>query len=155
MKVRFFILSTLLALLFLACNSENSFYRRISVEDLWRIPLINPYELRTIQGIDTNYVSEWQLDLISSPKKPGSIFTFVLVYKLNVMDSIIYGFGPFREGKNKFFIIDARNQNEILYDNINEWQTELVKSKINSDSLIPVWDLFYQFKKSRELPWRK
>ncbi len=151
MNKRFFL--SVFIFFLIACNSENNFYTNYAVEDLWRLPLLKPYELRTLQNDSPETRPYWSLNLITSQKQK-SYLSQITVSKVNVHDSLIYGFGPFREN-NMYFVINAMKREEFLFTDYNEWVVFLGTQNIKINSVENVWDLFYAFKKTGNLPWHK
>jgi hypothetical protein len=152
MNKQFFIFFCMFLLL--GCDLRTSFYKSYEVEDMWRLPLIKPYELLTLRRADAEINPYWDMDLISTPK----IQTYpsrLLVTKVNVLDSFIYGYGPFSsEDELSYFLINVKDQKEYIFKDSEQWVLYLKGKKIDSNSLKTVWDVFYSFKETGNLPWR-
>lgn len=149
----------LFLLILIGCN-EN-YYENYAVEDLWRLPLIKPYELRNTMGAKRNQDANDNWHLVFKHKKDtahlqdGTIHEFYLgvnVTMVNVDNNIIYGYG--NSNPSQPFIINTKTGEEITFDNINEWKRELNKLNIDFNKVYDVFDLFDDFKDHKKLKWK-
>lgn len=134
---------------FSSCHTE--FYDYYKKEDLWRLPLIEPYELFKIAGARKDQQpSNWHLNF-------KTLWDSVSVVQLNVSminvdNKIIYGYGT--EYPCQHFIINTVSGEEKIYEDISEWEKQLDQLEINSKKIYDVFDLFEKFKNENILNWR-
>lgn len=140
----------ILAFLFFHCNiGENDFYESWSEDDLYKVPLIKPHTL--ITNVSEEASSEYPDWKFQYEKKAGISVHHLNVSYVNVIDSIIYGFGE--KGPTGNFIYDTKSARMTIYNNRNLWKTDLKLLGCAPDSIYKVWDLFILFKKGKRLPW--
>jgi hypothetical protein len=144
----------LIALSFsISCNNHRSFYEYSTVEDLYRLPLIEPYELTNIFGVDedrhSEWASTWNLKLIY-----GSVKT-TRAEEVNVTKGIIYGYHPrFDYYPPAWFVIIPEEKIEKFFkDQEKEWRSFLASKGIDSIKLYDVWEVFDKFRSDKTLPW--
>lgn len=135
-----------------SCNTTDDFYYSSQVEDLWRLPLIKPYELRNLRNSDSTQPATygWELNFFQKTEYVGDLFASV--NKVNIKKKLIYGYG---KGVYKdYFVIDMRVNKEYFFENKDEWNSFLIKHQIDTDSVLNVWDTFYEFHENGTLPWK-
>ncbi len=142
----------LLFLVFMSCN-QNNFYEEYQVDDLWRLPLIKPYELKNVAGAkpENFYNDNWHL--VFEKLKDGKFKGGVNVTMINVDKGIIYGYGT--ANPSQHFLINSRAKEEKIFKNVVEWQMELNALGVDYKKLFDVFDVFEDFKNKNILPWRK
>lgn len=147
MKAIFLILISV----FTACNSTSDFYSQYAVEDLWRLPLIEPYELRNLKVSEENYsdVYDWNLKLRHG--KNQHKFKHLNISKVNVKHGIIFGYGE--SYPTGYFVIDTRNGREIIFETRSDWEVFLKKESVDAATIKEAWDVFDGFKNKGILPW--
>lgn len=136
----------------LSCN-QNDFYEEYQVDDLWRLPLIAPYELRNVAGANPEHSSNDNWHLIFKNKIKGDKFfeVGVNVTNINVTDSIIYGYGTANPCYP--FIINLKLNTEKIYSDKHNWESDLYNLSVDSKKLFDVFNLFENFKNKNTLPW--
>ena len=151
MNVKYLIATLFVGCSAITCKNVDDFYYSSQVEDLWRLPLIKPYELINLRNSDSTHpaTNEWQLDFFQKTEYVGDLFT--RVYKINVKNKIIYGYG---KGVYKdYFAIDTRINKEYFFDNKKDWNDFLNKNSIDSTNILNAWNTFYEFHRNATLPW--
>jgi hypothetical protein len=147
MVVYFLIFSALFS-----CN-QNNYYLDYQVDDLWRLPLIAPYELKNVAGAKPEHFSNDNWHILFKNKVKGDRFfeKGVNVTKINVVDSVIYGYGT----KNPCFpfIINLKKSSEKIYVDKQKWENALDSLNIDSKKLYDAFDAFENFKNKNILPW--
>ena len=153
------------SIILLSCNGGDSFYSYYAQEDLYRIPLIEPYQLINLYGIEEDQAKSWQIEFHFGGDKdvPGynnegltnGGQASVLATEINVSKGIIYGYDP---GDNDYppvwFVIIPKEKIEKVFKNKKQdWESFLEEKGIESIHLYSVWELFKQFKKTYTLPW--
>lgn len=137
---------------FLYSCGEDTFYSQAVVGDLWRVPLIKPYELITTAGASSNgYNNHWFISFkkltYNIPKSYGGIN----LTKVNVKDSIIYGYGT--SNPSFPFIINSKSGEEKIFFKKSEWEAALKNYGLSVDELHNIFEVFYEFKSNCVLPW--
>jgi len=146
----------LIALSFLvSCNNQRSFYDYYRKEDLYRMPLIEPYELINIFGSDKDrhneMVSAWDLKLIYGHYS----FSSARAEEINVVNGIIFGYTPKSnlEPDIRFIIIPKEKEEKVFKEQESEWRSFLAYKGIDSIKLYNVWEVFDKFRSDKTLPW--
>jgi len=133
----------------LSCH--DGFYDYYGREDLWRLPLVEPYELFKIAGAtEESMLNNWHLNF-------KTLWDSVTVVQLNVSminvnKNIIYGYGT--ENPGQHFIINTGTGEEKIYEDINEWERQLHGLDIDHKKIYNVYDLFEKFRNENILTWR-
>jgi hypothetical protein len=136
-----------------SCNSGDSFYNDYSREDLYRLPLLKPYELLNIYGADPTDLDfhSWSLKLLSGDRSQLN------VSNIQVSKGVIYGHG--KDGltlpPNYWFVIIPEQKIEMIFKKKDEWVAFLKQKQINPESVYKIWPIFEQYKKDATLPWHK
>lgn len=141
---------TLILLFSLSCKTN--FYEHYQVSDLWRLPLLEPYELLNIAGA-TEYQANndnWHITFKHPDQVKGE--KALNVTMINIENGIIYGYGTVVPCD--YFIIIPGEDKEFIFKNIEDWEVELGKMKIDPVNIFNVFDLFYEFKEKGILKWR-
>jgi hypothetical protein len=133
---------------FLGCNN---FYQDYQQEDLWRLPLLDPYELKTVAGAKPEDFNNNNWHLVFQKLKVDSIASGINVTMINVDKGIIYGYGTVYPSYH--FLINCNTKEEKVFKQINGWQKELKNLGVNPDSVYDVWKLFEKFKDDEYLKW--
>lgn len=141
-----------LLLFFLIVSCESEFYDYYQESDLWRLPLIAPYELKNIAGA-AEYQSNndnWHLSF----KYPDQVDNShgVNVTMVNVNRGVIYGYGTANPCDH--FIIIPKENKEMIFKKVDDWSNMLKNMGIDSDSTYNAFDLFFDFKDNNVLRWR-
>ena len=142
-----------LSLIMLLSCSQSNFYEEYQVDDLWRLPLIKPYELKNVAGAKPEHFSNdnWHISFYTIKDNFKDSFDGLNVTNINCTGSIIYGYG------SKFpcypFIINLRANTEKIYLNKQKWENTLDSLGANSKKLYDVFDVFEDFKNRNILPW--
>ena len=112
----------LLFLVFMGCN-QNNFYEEYQVDDLWRLPLIKPYELKNVAGAKPEhfYNDNWHLLFIKL--KDGKFTGGVNVTMINVDNGIIYGYGTANPCHH--FLINCKTGEEKIFTDVKLWEQSL------------------------------
>jgi hypothetical protein len=146
----------LIALSFLiSCNNHRSFYEYSTKEDLYRIPLIEPYELITNFGTDDYRHEEpyttWDLKLIYGHYP----FSSARAEGINITNGVIYGYRPGNSDQvERRFVIIPKEREEIIFkDQEKEWRSFLASKGIDSIKFYNVWEVFDKFRSDKTLPW--
>ena len=140
--------SLFLSLLFLGCHD---FYNGYQDGDLWRLPLLEPYELRNIAGATPAEKPNSNWDLILQTLKVDSITNHLNITMVNVDKGIIYGYGNLYPGYH--FIINWNTKSEMVYKDTTLWEKELIRLQVDGHKIYNVWGLFGQFKLNGHLEW--
>jgi hypothetical protein len=143
----------LCVILLLSCNFRGGFYESYADGDLWRLPLIEPYEIINLINADPNEMGcDWNLRMKHTKNKYGGT-SHLNVCRINVESNFIFGYGT--AVPNNPFVIDVKNQREFVFENMKEWELFLKERAIDTSHLKDVWSLFYNFKDKGILPWGK
>lgn len=139
-----------------SCHTGHSFYNYYTKEDLYRIPLIEPYELINIYNANPNLKAThgWQLDFMNRKKEdPGS---HVNVSNVNVLKGVIFGHGQdgMTDYPNFWFVVIPSEKITETFKDEKAWLNYLGKRQIDGKNLYQVWPLFNKFKENLTLPWR-
>jgi len=145
-------MKSLLMILLVVSLGCNDFYKNYAVDDLWRIPLLKPYELKNTAGASPSDFSNDNWHLVFTRKNSFDDFDGVNITMINVDKSIIYGYGT--KNPSQHFIINYLTKEEIKYENEKEWNETLVKLGIVPTKLYNVWDVFETFRNEGKLPWQ-
>ena len=134
------------------CFWEAGFYEYYRDEDLWRLPLIKPYQLTNIAGTtrDWGFGDNWRLQFRTVWDSLS--LQHVNVSMINVENGIIYGYGTANPCDH--FIINTRTGSEMTYKDVGEWENELIRSNVDYTRVYDVLDLFGKFKNEKKLLWR-
>ena len=138
-----------------SCKDKNSFYTHTTKEDLYRLPLIEPYELINIYGSDNDRHEEaystWQVDL----KYGHYPFSSARAVQVNVTNGIIYGWRPRtdQDVERRFVIIPKEKEEKVFKNQEPEWREYLKQKGIDSIKMYDVWTLFDEFRRNKILPW--
>ena len=139
---------------FISCKSDN-FYNYYSTEDLWRLPLVEPYELRNIAGVKKGFSpnDNWHIKFLYLKSDIKTLsFSALNVTNINVEKNIIYGFGS--KYPSFHFIINLNTGKETIFPSERNWSVALAALGISSRNTLDVFDVFAEFKETRRLPWR-
>lgn len=133
------------------CNNVDDFDYSRQVEDLWRLLLIKPYELKNLRNADSTerMTAGWELEFNQKNEFGGNLFS--RIKNINIKRGIIYGYG---KGLVTYFAIDTRINKEYFFDDKNEWNSYLNKHLIDTSSLLSAWNTFYEFHTNATLPWK-
>lgn len=159
------IYSILFALLFIGCNhnsSKQDFYSYSKSFDLWRLPLLEPYEL--ISPTNSGY---WFLT-IKNPgfKNPdfyisGNEFQLSNIESIGILDSVIVIhstniYWPKLSGSyNTTLIIDSKNENKYIYSDQHQRSAlndKLGELNVKSIKLYPIESVLKSFQADLSLP---
>jgi len=160
---------TLLSILVfvISCKSgADDFYSYYTYEDLYRLPLIPPYQITNLAGFDERpYASySWELRFVHGGDKnvygfneasfPG-VIPSVRPTAVNVTNGIIYGYNRRGEFESQIgFVIVPREKIEKVFKNDEKgWKSFLEQRGIKIIKLFEGWQLFKQFKETNTLPW--
>ncbi len=138
--------------LFFSCVSEKKdpveeFYSRTKFDnDLYRLPLIYPYEMGTFKGL--NYFSIFGLGKLSNDfNVEGDVDS------LNILDSSILLFGDIKFKSKKFDYLIISKMNEVYP--LNKHKYRKVKDSLNLKiELLGVFDIYNNWCEFNKLPWR-
>jgi hypothetical protein len=138
-----------------SCKNKNSFYTYSADGDLYRMPLIEPYELIINKAGDNERYNSmfeyWNFKLIHGhyPFSSGG------AKEVNVTNGIIYGFTPksMDEPDIRFVLIPKKKEEKIFKNQENEWLDFLKSIGIDTIKLYDSWTIFDEFRKSKTLPW--
>lgn len=157
-----------LFLFVVSCHgATDSFYTHYKEGDLYRLPLIPPYQLINLAGFDERQSASpiWQLLFVHggdesvdgfNSKTLGGGTPRTWATDVNVTDSVIYGYcGKDKYGNKElwFVIIPDSKIEKVFGDDESGWKACLKQKGIENIKLFPVWSLFEAFKKSYVLPW--
>lgn len=163
--MRFFIyLIFLLAVV--SCNTSSSFYSYYAEEDLYRLPLIPPYQMTNLAS-DWSKIREhsWTLKLLHYRNKHDPVNDSLnkLQYQPEIRASeinvtangIIYGHNKKAESEMEvwFVIIPKEKVEKFFYSKEIEWKKYLEEKGVRQIEFFQVWPLFDNFRKTLSLPW--
>jgi hypothetical protein len=159
-----------------SCTGEgDSFYSSYADGDLYRMPVLEPYQLTHLYGMEEGEGSDlWELrfsyggdketpgfnDIGNPGYNPG-----VAVKEINVSNGIIYGhnkkinYGTDVNGKlliypDVWFVIIPREKIEKVFkDRETEWKAFLKEKGIIDIQMHGVWNLFRKYRDTYTLPW--
>ena len=155
----------LLALLFTACkpnSTKHDFYSYSKSFDLWRLPLLEPFEL-----ISPTNSGDWFLVMKNPSFKNPDFFTsgdeFQLsnIESVRILDSVIVLhstniYWPKLSGSyNTTLIIDTKNQSKHIYSNQHhnsDLNDKLGELNIKSINLFPLESVLKSFQANLSLP---
>jgi hypothetical protein len=143
-----------LCLAFLSCKLKDPFYDEYAVEDLYRLPLIKPYELLNLYGADPNeeVTRSWALKFVYGECEGYSQLN---ISHIQVAKGVIYGHGKdgITSSPNYWFIVIPDQKIERIFKKRNDWIDFLKHKQLNPDTLYKVWPVFSRFKDGGILPW--
>ena len=140
-------------IIIISCNNDN-FYKEYKEEDVWRLPLIKPYVLKNALTPfrENNYGKGWGLMFKRKLLAPNGLnIDGVNVFRINIKDSIIYGYGESYPGYP--FIINLRDDSESIFDSNEEWCKKLKSLNVYCNETLDILPLFENFKNRNILPW--
>jgi hypothetical protein len=142
-------------LVFTGCNNQDDFYSEYQVEDLWRLPLVKPYEAKTVVGARKKSIQDnWGLNFKQQVKVKDSLYiTWVNLTKVNVNRNIVYGYGTANPCYP--FIINIKDSTEKIYFDKKVWERTLDSLGINHENLYDAFEVFDDFKSNGHLPWKE
>ncbi len=130
----------------------DGFYTRTTREDLYRLPLVKPYEL-------INPSSERQIWAITLKTKADNVYSYnILITEIQFQNGIIFGRSPNGEGNQgeEHLIIDLSNDKEYVFSNDSLWLEKLKQYNLDSDQLMNIWEVYDLYCEDREkVPWFK
>lgn len=145
-------------------SNEDEFYTSTKTGDLWRVPLIKPYEL--VSPTNSN-LNDWFL-IISSKNlqgkdffKAGAEFQFTSIQQIGIKDSIIVvsndqQFWPLLSGQYpSTLIIDATTDEFFIYSNTHHAQqieAKIKALKVETIEMLNWNDVLNNFQKKQRLP---
>jgi hypothetical protein len=142
-------------LLFFSCNTKDPFYDDFAREDLYRLPLLKPYELINIYGIDPHdeVAQAWSLELHYI--KFNGYDDHVLATDIQVSNGVIFGHGRSLENfaPNDWFVIIPAQKVEQVFSKKVDWTAYLKQKNIQPEKLYRIWPVFQKYKDSAFLPW--
>jgi hypothetical protein len=168
MKIIYKTFNVLFILLVASCQwaDNDSFYQNYSEEDLYRLPLIKPYQLIQLYGIDKSsdksslrkdeIFNVWSLRFVYGGDSQSPGFTYdVNATEINIKKGVIYGHRPKREDYPDvwFVIIPNEKIEKVFKDKKNEWKNYLKSRNIDPPVLHPIWPLFNEFRANGTLLW--
>lgn len=151
-----------------SCKGEtDSFYSHYKEDDLYRLPLIPPYQLQSLAGFDDSQseAPTWELYFIHGGDKESYGFSTKTLKameprawatEVNVSNQVIYGhseIGAFGKKKLWFVVVPKEKIEKVFGDDELGWRAYLKQKGIETVILFSVWSIFEQFKKSYVLPW--
>lgn len=138
--------------LIIVCGGcSQGFYDYYQESDLWRLPLIDPYQLDNIVGADKDQANNDNWHLLFKHSKNGVYAAGVNVTMINVDKGIIFGYGTANPCQH--FIINTKTEQERTFDKIEDWQNELKALNVDYTRVYDVFELFEHFKNEKKLMW--
>jgi hypothetical protein len=134
---------------------EPDFYKYSQREDLYRLPLIKPYELLNIASEDKSVSRDfWTLKL--KQLEPEGNQVQVSLTDVNISQNIIYGYAENRpwSGSQTYIAIVRDTDNEFKFKNKEEWLKFLSQRGIDGTKTLNVWKVFSQYREGYKLPWK-
>lgn len=135
-------------------NSENQredFYRYSKDGDLYRIPLIKPFQVISSTGVGGDWIMKLPQEQIKNGKNA------IEVSSLTVVDSIIIIYSELTymsEGMTPvWLLIDTRNKRELFLQNEVDYNKSIDNLEIEKPKLYTPDELYKQFKQDGELLW--
>lgn len=131
-------------------QNEDEFYSISKVGDLYRFPLIKPFEVFSTIG----YGPDWFVNL-----KYGNDFKKdqISIDSVSVTDSLIiaYSDGIYLPGEmtKAWFIIDVKEKKELAFRTEDEYLQYIKERGIVSVKLYHPNTIYTEFKDSKILPW--
>lgn len=142
--------------LLFSCHLKDPFYDDYVREDLYRLPLIKPYELINLYGIksEDEIAHAWQLQLLYN--KFQGYLDHLMVTDFQVSNGIIFGHGKGEEhtSPNNYFVIIPSQKFEKIFEKKADWTSFLKQNKLQPENLYKVWPVFDKYKDSALLPWQ-
>ena len=139
----------ILTIVNVGCN--DNFYEDFEEGDLWRLPLIKPYDIKNVVNATPQDDLNDNWHLVFNNLKEGGFKRGVNITKINVSRGIIYGYGT--KYPCQPFLINTNTKEERIFQNETEWRQALITLKLNPDSVYNVWELFQNFKDQGTLNW--
>ena len=148
-----------MVLLSVTCKHRTeSFYMGYIEGDLYRVPLIYPYQITQLYGLEKGkgLTNSWALNFHyeGDSTTPG-FSNGVMVSEINVSNGIIYGYDyeqPDYPGV-WFVIVPDQRVEKVFKNNKKQWNEFLSQYNISNPELYQVWEIFEEFKNSSKLPW--
>ncbi len=134
------------AVLIMSCNSDiDQFYTVSHESDIDILPLIKPYKLWT--PIPGHY--NWFLDFKKQEKgKKGYYHNQIVVWEVNVVNHIIYGFS------GDYFVIIPEVGIEKMFKSKMEWSEYLKSKGITDNTMYDVNEIYNEFSLNyKKIPW--
>lgn len=161
--MRLFLTLFLLSILMtLSCNDSSSFYKHTSREDLYRIPLIKPYELVNIAVGKEDSSSQavfyhWSFKKDEEDEDVyigGDIF-YAGGTQINVKKGIIFGYSdaPNYPPANYFIFIPNQKSGLFFKEDRSTWETLLRQNGIDTIKTYDAWKVYRSFVKTGTVPW--
>lgn len=157
---RFFFFCFSLFVLVSCKSDEESFYEGYAEGDLYRLPIVYPYQLIRLYGYEKGMglSDSWDLNFHWGGDKGSPGFSsHTNVREINVSNGIIYGCDVKHDDyPNVWFVIILDQKIEKVFkDKEKEWRSFLQQHGISKPLLYSVWKIFDEFKANSTLPWRK
>lgn len=155
-------------LLLISCKEKTAlFYSYYKEADLYRLPLIPPYQRQNLAGFDDSQsdAPTWELYFIYggdsntdglNRKTLEALEPRVWAAEVNVSNQVIYGHsktGAFDKKEWWFVVVPKEKTEKVFGDDEPGWKHFLKQKGIENVKLFPVWSVVEQFKKSCVLPW--
>jgi hypothetical protein len=151
--MRIFPLLLASSLLF-SCRSKDPFYDDYAREDLYRLPLLKPYELLNLYGIEAHdeIAQAWSLEFQYNKSHNDHL----IVTDIQISNGVIFGHGKRSEiySPNDWFVIIPAQQIEKVFEKKADWIGFLKQKNIQPERLYRVWPVFQKYKDSASLPWQ-
>ena len=156
-KRGFIITSIIFTGLLLSCNSD-SFYTARKDGDLWRLPLLEPYELIAVGDIEEpewwnlclnvynpyNWKDRYQLSNIDSVGVKNNL---ILVHSKKVQRPNSYTGG--------WFLIDPCNKQELFFSNRHDLEVKMIETGVKNIRLYPLKKVLEKFKGYNTFFWKE
>lgn len=141
--------------LLFSCRSKDPFYDDYAREDLYRLPLLKPYELINLYGIGPHdeVAQAWSLEFKNN--NFSGYNEHLNVTDIQISNGIIFGHGKRGEiyYPNDWFVIIPKQKIEKVFKKKEDWTTFLKQINIQPERLYRVWPVFQKYKDSAFLPW--
>lgn len=144
--------------LFDSCTVEkkfnNGFYTLSKIDDLYRIPLVEPYQVISTWGIGGDWFIKFPYGEVAGQEGVG-------VIAVTVIDSIILFqstktyFPKDSEMRYAWFLIDSKDKSQEIYKTEDEFLQDLARRGITKPVLYDVDSLYAQFQITQSLPYYK
>lgn len=150
-------------------SKDDEFYTTTKTDDLWRVPLIKPYELVSPTDSDLN---DWFL-IVDHPHLSGTEdfthsgdeFQFTSIQRIGIKDSIIVitndqQYWPLLSGQYpSTLIINAKTDELFIYSNthhVPQIESKMKELKVETIELLNWTDVKLGFQEKKRLPksWR-
>jgi len=148
------IIFSLFCFLFFSCdwksnNVEENFYSYSRKGDLYRIPIIKPYE---INSADNGFT--WIMDFKGN--NPPSLLGTGAIDSIGVKESYFVLFNKradLRTGMTKaWFLVDALAKDEKVFTTEEEYKNYLETKKLGHIKMYKITDVFKEFDTNKKLP---